>query len=156
MKGKMLLLISLTLLFPSILHARPPLVRLMELYDPNTELILEGRSLMVFDRDTLPIKKPAVLAISMRGRPLYILMGPTRYVKQLGISIKRGQRVRVIGSKVYGPDGKIYIMPRKMVVFHTGRTRGYTVYTFRDKHYIPLWLKRRNTPGKGWKEEPQD
>lgn len=153
MKGKVLLFISLTFLFPSVLHARPPLVRLMELYDPNTELILEGRSLMVFNRDTLPLKKPAVLSVSMRGRPLFILMGPTRYVKQLGISIKRGQRVRVIGSKVYGPDGNIYIIPRKMVVFHTGRTR---VYTFRDKHYIPLWLKRRKTPGKGWKGKPQD
>jgi len=151
MKNKMLPFVLLFMLFPSVLHARPHLFRLMELYDPNTELILEGRSLMVFNKDTLPLKKPAVLSIYMRGRRLYILMGPTRYVKQLGISIKRGQRVRVIGSKVYGPDGNIYIMPRKMLVFYPRKVK---IYTFRDKHYIPLWLKRNINPATGGKEKP--
>ncbi len=147
MKGKLLIFISFTFIFPSVIQARPPLFRLMELYDPNTELILEGRSLREFNGKTLPLEKPAVLPISMSRRPLFILMGPTRYVKHLGISIRRGQRVRVIGSKVYGPDGRIYIIPRKMVIFHADKTK---VYTFRDKHYVPLWMKREKPPGKSW------
>lgn len=148
MKGKLLIFISLTFIFPSVLHARPPLFRLMELYDPNTELILEGRSLRQFNGETLPLEKPAILPISMRRRPLFILMGPTRYVKHLGIFIRRGQRVRVIGSKVYGPDGRIYIIPRKMVIFYADKTK---VYTFRDKHYVPLWLKKKKPLGNSWR-----
>ncbi len=36
MKGKVLALALLILLFPSLLYARPPIARLMNLYDPNT------------------------------------------------------------------------------------------------------------------------
>lgn len=124
------------LAFPSLLHAGHPLHRLMELYDPNTELILEGKALKELKGENLVQGRPDVLPLSMGKRTLFVIMGPPWYTRKLGLSLEKGQRVRVIGSKVYGPDGRLYIIARKIVILKGGE---FKTYLFRDRRYVPFW-----------------
>ena len=132
------LVLALTsLLSSSSSFGRLPPMRLMNLYDPNTELILEGWALRPFPLKSATIENPVVLPLSLGPRTVLVILGPYWYISRLGVSIKRGQRVRVIGSKVYGPRGRIYIIARK--IFLPDRKE---VFTFRNENYIPGWILR--------------
>ncbi len=141
MRAKTWIITVLSLVLPSIAYARPPVTRLMNLYDPNTELVLEGRSLENFDSDRLESHKPAVLPMNMGNKKVLVILGPTWYVKDLGVKVKKGQKIRVIGSKVYGPRGRIYIIARKIIL-----PKEEKFFTFRDESYIPNWRARRLGP----------
>ncbi len=137
MRVKVLVMVSLTLVFPSLLYARGPLSRLMNLYDPNTELILEGRALRTLHSQNLPQETPAVVPMALGRRRVLVILGPPWYVRQIGVSVKKGERIRVIGSKVYGPRGRIYIIARKLVLPQKGKS-----FTFRNERCIPYWRTR--------------
>ncbi|RLD97966.1 MAG: hypothetical protein DRI91_04135 [Aquificota bacterium] len=141
MKGKMIILLALTLLFPSTLHARLPISRLMNLYDPNTELILEGKALKNFRSKDLKADHPAVVPMALGNRTIFVILGPPWYIRKLGISVKKGQKIQVIGSKVYGPRGRIYIIARKVIIPKKDRS-----YTLRDESYIPYWRGKGISP----------
>lgn len=114
----------------------------MELYDPNTELILEGRVLSNTGRTPAYTNKTELLPLVIHHRLLFVITGPSWYSKRLGLYLKKGQRVRVVGSKVYGPDGRIYIIARKIMVRKKGKVK---YYIFRDERYVPLWWKGKES-----------
>ncbi len=138
MRAKTWTVVFIALLFPSILHARPPVTRLMNLYDPNTELVLEGRAMKNLDSQNLELGRPALIPLKLGHRKVLVILGPPWYVKDLGVKVRKGELIQVIGSKVYGPRGRLYIIARKIVL-----PERETSFTFRDENYIPNWRARR-------------
>ena len=123
------------LLSSSSSFARFPPTRLMNLYDPNTELVLEGKALRNFPNKTEQEENPVVLPLALGPRTVLVILGPYWYIRKLGVSFQRGERVKVIGSKAYGPQGRIYIIARKIYL-----TKKEKAFTFRDENYIPGWI----------------
>ncbi len=80
------------------------------------------------------------MPLALGNRTLFVILGPLWYVKELGVSVKKGEKIQVIGSKVYGPQGRIYIIARKIIIPSQDKS-----YTFRDESYAPYW-RSPNTP----------
>jgi len=134
MKTKAWLITVLALILPSMIYARVPVLRLMNLYDPNTEVTLEGNALTDMNSESISSRNPVVLPIALEKRKILVILGPSWYVRDLNFNVKKGQRIQVVGSKVYGPEGRIYIIARKMTVPNKERD-----LVFRDESYIPIW-----------------
>ncbi len=128
--------------FPSVLCARSAIFILMERYDPNTELALEGQVLRDLTVKGASSDRPVVIPVSMKGRVIFVILGPHWFVRNMGIYLRKGELVRVVGSKVYGRDGRLYIIARELFI---SGGKSYRIYIFRNKRYVPFWYRTKET-----------
>ncbi|WP_456433799.1 hypothetical protein [Thermosulfuriphilus sp.] len=105
-------------------HAQP-----FKGYDVNTEISLEGTVTKI-------IRKKNILVLRVRDKDYRLLLGPRWFTKKLGLSPRPGDRIEVTGSKLFGRDGRIYILCRIV------RWKKENFF-LRDEDGHPLWSKSR-------------
>ncbi len=109
----------LFLLTPLVAGAQP-----FKGYDVNTEITLEGQVV-----DILPGNK---LVLKVEDKTYRLILGPRWFSKKLGLRPRPGDRLQITGSKVFGKDGRIYILGR-VVRWHQKK------FYLRDETGRPLW-----------------
>lgn len=119
------ILLLLFLSLPSAAATEPG-----EGYDENTEVTIRG---MVKSLET-GRRGPVIFTMVHHYRPYHVVTAPRWYLRQENIDLRPGLGVEVTGSKVFGDDGVIYLISRKVKILGTGRE-----FLLRDSSLRPLW-----------------
>ena len=108
-------------------------------FDPNTVGEVRGKA----EGLLRPERGPVGFRLDS-GRESYIVIAsPAWYWDDLGVEVREGMPVRVLGSKSLGRDGRLYIVAQEVEVEGTGKS-----LAFRDAGGHPLW-KGPVGPGAG-------
>ncbi len=103
---------------------------LSEKYDLNTEVKLKGEIIDYAEQD----RGPNIIEFSSNKKIYQLHTGPWWYLEESGITLKKGDRVEVTGSKTYDRDGNLVLIIYDLK--HQGEDR---IYKFRDNNMRPLW-----------------
>lgn len=99
-------------------------------FDPNTVGEVRGTA--------YGLSRPGSGPVRFRldsGRETYVVIAsPAWFWDDLGPEISDGTRLRVVGSKSLGRDGRLYIVAQAVEVAGTGKS-----FAFRDDGGNPLW-----------------
>lgn len=101
-------------------------------YDKKTEATLEGSILEVKPVQTLNGVEGTHLMLDDGKQPVEVFAGPTPFVKHLGATFTKGERIKVIGSLMQ-IKGVQALLAQKI-------TTGGKTFEFRDENGNPLWL----------------
>lgn len=80
-------------------------------YDVNTVTTVTGRVVSLHAGDE---RRHAQCELESNGTRTVVVLGPSRYWAEHGITIKAGDEVAVRGSKAQGKDGIVYFLAQKI------------------------------------------
>jgi hypothetical protein len=103
-------------------------------YDLKTEMTLTGTVEDVMDVPRTGAMSGTHLSLKTKAVTIHVHLGPTAFVKKLGIPFAKGDQVTVTGSRIKG-EGFEAILARTV-------TKGDSVVTLRDKNGMPRWGMR--------------
>lgn len=104
-----------------------------ESYDPNTEILIQGKVVDI----VLRIRGPVVIEVLKKDRIYSIVTAPAWYLDQEKIKISIGDEVVVRGAKFFSRKGEIFFIAREIQNLSTSKT-----YLFRDEFMKPCWRGR--------------
>ncbi|MBF0345044.1 MAG: hypothetical protein HQL06_12545 [Nitrospirae bacterium] len=107
-------------------------------YDVNTEISLSGTIAQVSSE----MRGPQLFTLQSEGKIYTVLTGPKWYLSDIGLILKSGMRVEVIGSKMYASDGRLHI-----ITFSILNVEAQKRYQFRRNDMTPLWMGQRRGRG---------
>ena len=102
------------------------------MYDPSTVVTVSGEITRI-DKIT-PLKGMSYgvhLVLKTKGETLSVHLGPAWYIENQEVTIERGDKVEVLGSRVTF-EGKPAIIAAEV-------KRGNAVLVLRDKEGFPMW-----------------
>jgi len=113
---------------------------LSDKYDLNTEVKLEGEIMDTVEQDS----GSKIIMLKSNKKTYQLHTGPWWYLEESGVSLKKGDRVEVTGSKTYDKEGNLVLIIYDLK--HLGKER---TYKFRDNNMRPLWQGRGRGAGGG-------
>ncbi len=101
-------------------------------YDENTEITVVG----MVEQPVAPgcWGLAAFVLTSSTGRSYKVYTAPRWFVREMRLPVKRGEKVRVVGSKFFGKDGSRCLLARS-IFFHSSKQR----VVLRDQNLQPVW-----------------
>ncbi|MFO0752385.1 MAG: hypothetical protein U0411_03550 [Thermodesulfovibrionales bacterium] len=105
-------------------------------YDENTEITVSG-TIVEASRPGM-MRGPVVLKLRRHHRMYYVITAPPWFLNREGIPLTEGSLLEVKGSRLYGRDGKLYLIGRQLRDPVTGR-----IADLRDRRCMPLWKRQR-------------
>ena len=106
---------------------------LSEKYDLNTEVQLEGEISDTIEQDS----GPKIYVLQSNKRTYHLHAGPRWYLEESGLTLTKGDRVEVTGSKTYDKEGNLVL-----IIYDLKRSGNEKIYKFRDSNMRPLWRGR--------------
>lgn len=100
-------------------------------YDENTEVVVKG---VVQNEAKTPYKGYSNFFLKTNWKIYRVLTAPNWYLKRNSLKFQKGQKVKVVGSKFYGPDGSLCIVAKSVHLFPQGK-----IIRFRDTLSRPIW-----------------
>ncbi len=132
MQSNIMKIILLITLF-AVLNAGLSCAETIGGYDRNTELNLSGIIMKEFEER----KGPRMFLFKSNERVYHLITGPRWYLWQIGLSLRKGEQVEIMGSKMCDREGNVFLRLSELRKLDTGE-----LYWFRDKDMKPLWRGR--------------
>lgn len=102
-------------------------------YDLNTEVVFEG----TVTQELARARGPRVFLVESGDTTYRVMSGPWWYLEEIGLTIEKGMKIEVTGSKLYDPKGDLSLIIYSLKDLNSGKT-----YSFRDDKLTPLWRGR--------------
>ncbi|OPL12766.1 MAG: hypothetical protein AVO38_14495 [delta proteobacterium ML8_D] len=100
-------------------------------YDENTEIVVRGTIKHCTARSYMQLQ---CFTLQSKTRVFRVIVAPQWFVRRIGLKLKDGTNVEVVGSKFFGRDGCLCLSARSLKFLSSGRN-----IMLRDGSCKPVW-----------------